>query len=183
MKAPLPGIALALCASGCGSLPSELNLAPFYRHRLADDRSLLELDVAWPLIHYERTAQGGDDLRIRPFWRRIVEGDRTEHQFLWPFGRVVSDHEEIDARLFPLWTWRWRLNGQDQRESEWEAPYPVPILPFIMTPCRRWPASTLRRLILPRRKKSLNQLITQQTSQILIRAPQRRRPPRFCALT
>lgn len=130
MRRPLAVLALSLCAA-CGTLPTELNLAPFYRHRLADDRSLLELDVAWPLIHYERTPSGGDDLRIRPLWRRVIEGDRTEHQFLWPFGRVVKDSEEIDARLFPLWTWRWRLNGDDLRENEWEAPYPVPIWPFL----------------------------------------------------
>src|SRR5688572_6804388 len=120
-------LAAALATASCGALPLELNLSPFYRHRLAEDRTLLELDVAWPIVHYERTPAGGDDLRLRPLWRRVQEGDRVEHQFLWPFGRVVADAEEVDARLFPLWTHRWRLNAFGQRELEWEAPYPVPI--------------------------------------------------------
>lgn len=123
--------ALLLGTSSCGTLPLELNLSPFYRHRLAPDRTLLELDVAWPIVHYERTPTGGDDLRLRPLWRRLQEGERVEHQFLWPLGRVEADAEEVDARLFPLWTYRSRLNGFGQRELEWEAPYPIPFLPFV----------------------------------------------------
>ncbi|MEZ5964928.1 MAG: hypothetical protein R3F56_13895 [Planctomycetota bacterium] len=122
---------MLLATTSCGALPLELNLSPFYRHRLDADRSLLELDVAWPIVHYERTPTGGDDLRLRPLWRRVREGERVEHQFLWPFGRIEADAEEVDARLFPLWTYRWRLNGFGQREVEWEAPYPLPILPFV----------------------------------------------------
>lgn len=129
--ATLASAIFALATGACATLPRELNLSPFYRHRLAEDRSLLELDVAWPIVHYERTPSGGDDVRLRPLWRRLQEGERVEHQFLWPFGRVVSDSEEVNARLFPLWTYRWRLNGFGQRELEWEAPYPLPILPFV----------------------------------------------------
>lgn len=120
-----------LANGSCGALPLELNLSPLYRHRLDTDRSLLELDVAWPIVHYERTPTGGDDLRVRPLWRRVQEGERVEHQFLWPFGRVEADGEEIDARLFPLWNYRWRLNAFGQHETEWEVPYAVPIFPFV----------------------------------------------------
>lgn len=122
---------MVLANGSCGALPLELNLSPFYRHRLDTDRSLLELDVAWPLVHYERTPSGGDDLRLRPLWRRVQEGERVEHQFLWPFGHVRRDSEELDVRLFPLFNYRSRLNAFGHREVEWEAPYALPILPFV----------------------------------------------------
>src|SRR5690606_30250611 len=77
-----------------------------------------------------RTPAGGHDSRVRPCWGTVREGERVEHQFLWPFGRIVADGEEVNARLFPLWTYRWRLNAFGGRELEWEAPYALPILPF-----------------------------------------------------
>lgn len=120
---------ICLLAAGC-AMPHELNLSPVYRHRLDDRGEVLELDVAWPIVHYERTPTGGSDFRIRPLWRRVHEGERTEHQFLWPFGRIIADAEEVDARLFPLWTYRDRTNGFGHRELEWEAPYPIPLFPF-----------------------------------------------------
>ncbi len=126
----LATLLLGLVTAGC-ALPSELNLSPIYRHRLAPDGAVLELDVAWPIVHYERTPAGGSDVRVRPLWRAVREGGRTEHQFLWPFGRVVADAEEVDARLFPLWAYRDRTNGFGHRESEWEAPYPIPLFPFV----------------------------------------------------
>ena len=45
----------------CAWLPSEFNLSPIYRHRLADDGSVLEMDVLWPIVHYETLANGGTD--------------------------------------------------------------------------------------------------------------------------
>ena len=76
-------------------MPGELNLSPIYRHRLDGDGSVLEMDVLWPLVHYEKTPEGGSDFRIRPFYRYVSATSPTgrpaeEHQFLWPLGRQQS---------------------------------------------------------------------------------------------
>jgi hypothetical protein len=115
----------------CALLPDELNLSPIYRHRRSSGGELLELDVAWPFLHFERTSTGGSDWRLRPLYRYVQESSRGEHQFLWPLGRVVHDGEEVDGRLFPLWTYRSRTNDEGKREVDWAAPYPLPILPFL----------------------------------------------------
>ncbi len=90
-------------------LPAEFNLSPLFRQRLDENGKVLELDILWPLIHYEVTADGGSDFRIRPFYRRVEKGDlvpnarATDHQFLWPLGRVRCNPDETSARLWPLW--------------------------------------------------------------------------------
>lgn len=123
------GLALAAvlvaAVPGCALLPDEFNLSPLYRHRRDEGGKLLELDVLWPIVHYEQTKSGGDDFRVRPLWRWISEAETDEHQFLWPFGRIRKDPTETLSRLFPLWFWSGRLNENDQRETDWYA-----LLPF-----------------------------------------------------
>src|SRR5678816_209199 len=64
----------ALFANGaCALMPRELNLTPVWFHRLDADGHMLEWDAAWPILHYERTPDGGDDFRIRPLYRRVTE--------------------------------------------------------------------------------------------------------------
>ena len=110
-------------------MPGELNFFPLYRHRLDPDGTVLELDTLWPLFHFERRNDGGSDFRIRPFYRRIEEGERndgatpiTEHQFLWPLGRVRSGGPPTSAqlsRLFPLWWYQSHINDKNQLETDW----------------------------------------------------------------
>ncbi|MCA8966717.1 MAG: hypothetical protein H6838_20360 [Planctomycetes bacterium] len=127
----------ANCAS-CSLMPRELNLAPLWFHRLDENGEVLEYDFLWPIVHYERTAEGGDDFRIRPLWRRVTEPTSeaepafagapdegaVEHQFLWPLGQVRSDRQESKSRLFPLWSWRSRLNEEGLRDVDWYALFP-----------------------------------------------------------
>ncbi len=106
-----PGLLAALLGSlpaACAVLPAEWNLSPLYRHRKGPDGRLLELDILWPLVHWERTEGGGSDFRLRPLWRRLstADGSRVEHQFLVPFGRATSDDHETFARLIPLFWYR-----------------------------------------------------------------------------
>ena len=127
-------------------LPSEFNLSPIYRHRLDAQGAVLEMDVAWPLIHYEATPDGGDDFRIRPFYRRVSGPDlpgfgpaptrepgstelaqpisRTDHQFLWPLGRVRTSQDETHARLFPLASRDSRTFHDGRSESDWYFLFP-----------------------------------------------------------
>ena len=115
----------ATCLGSCSMLPSEFNLSPLYRHRLDQEGKVLEMDLVWPLIHYETTAAGGSDFRIRPLYRRVTEPDlagfspqpqaetgqsqdsaplsRSEHQFLWPLGRVRSSADETHAQWRLVW--------------------------------------------------------------------------------
>lgn len=118
---------LALFAvGGCAWMPRELNLTPLWFHRLDADGSMLEWDCLWPVLHYERTPEGGDDFRVRPLYRRVTEPeqDAVEHQFLWPLGRVRCYPEETSARLFPLWSWRSRPNDDGDRDVDWYLLFP-----------------------------------------------------------
>jgi hypothetical protein len=121
---------LAACclslSSSCALMPTELNLTPFWFHRLDADGHMLEWDAAWPFLHYERTAEGGDDFRVRPLYRRVTEPSQeaVEHQFLWPLGRVRVYPEETSARLFPLWSWRGRPDEDGNYEVDWYALFP-----------------------------------------------------------
>lgn len=110
---------LSLLTSSCALVPAELNLFPLYRHRLDRENALLELDVLWPLVHWERTRTGGSDFRIRPLYRRVAEAEWTEHQFLWPLGRVRVDARETRSRLLPLWWHVTRENDRGQTETDW----------------------------------------------------------------
>lgn len=116
-----------LALTACAVLPRELNLSPLWFHRLDEAGEVLEWDCLWPILHYERTAAGGDDFRVRPLWRRVTEPElgAVEHQFLWPLGRVRSDAEETSHRLFPLWSWRSRLNDEGLRDVDWYAFFPI----------------------------------------------------------
>ena len=107
-------------------MPRELNLSPVWFHRCDGDGNVLEWDCAWPLLHYERTPGGGDDFRIRPLYRRLTEPEQeaTEHQFLWPLGRILSYPEQTTHRLFPLWSWRSRVNDEGERDVDWYAAFP-----------------------------------------------------------
>jgi hypothetical protein len=116
---------------GCTWLPAEFNLSPVYRHRLDERGAVLELDVLWPIVHYERTPDGGDDFRIRPLYRRVTEPvtdivgqAAVEHQFLWPLGRVRADEIENRNRFFPLWWYTSRLDYDGQRDIDWYALFP-----------------------------------------------------------
>lgn len=158
-------LALCLFVGSCSLLPSEFNLSPIYRHRLDENGDVLEMDVLWPLIHYETLANGGSDFRIRPFYRRVEEPDlpgfdtpetpdtspspvdpidvgpvsfdpeasgaedaatnfRTDHQFLWPLGRVRVNALETQARLFPLWNWVSREFTDGSAETDWYFLFP-----------------------------------------------------------
>lgn len=122
-------IACLLATSACRWLPAEFNLSPLYRQRLDPAGTLLELDVLWPIFHYERRSDGGDDFRIRPVYRYVREGETqvlpaTEHQFLWPLGLVRQDREQSYARLFPLFDHTSRLNQDEQRETDWYFLFP-----------------------------------------------------------
>ena len=85
---------LLVFASGCSLMPRELNLSPLWFHRCDATGEVLEWDCAWPLLHYERTPDGGDDFRVRPFYRRLTEPEleASEHQFLWPLGQIGRAH-------------------------------------------------------------------------------------------
>ena len=105
-------LSLVLTA-GCSLMPRELNLTPLWFHRLDAEGELLEWDAAWPLLHYERTPEGGDDFRVRPLYRRVTQpvdelpaDSSVEHQFLWPLGRVQSYPDQTHARVFPLFSYR-----------------------------------------------------------------------------
>ena len=121
-------LAALVLASGCAWMPAELNLSPLYRHRLDAEGNMLELDVLWPVFHWERLADGGSDFRVRPLYRVVTAGDparpAVEHQFLWPLGRVAVDDQERLSRLFPLWYHRERENEHGQRETDWYALFP-----------------------------------------------------------
>ncbi len=117
-------------------MPSELNFSPLYRHRLDADGSVREMDVLWPIFHYEKTEDGGDDFRIRPFYRYVTEGPDapdpglhdpqpvSEHQFLWPLGRVYhSATGETLARVFPFWGYKEREDDLGLRETDWNVCY------------------------------------------------------------
>ena len=121
-----------LATSACSLMPRELNLTPLWFHRLDDEGNMLEWDALWPILHYERTAEGGDDFRVRPLWRRVTEpekvnvgeGDAVEHQFLWPLGRYRSDAGETSHRVFPLWSWRAHRNELGERDVDWYLIFP-----------------------------------------------------------
>lgn len=118
----LASIALVFTAGGCGILPGELNLSPLYRHRLDQDGSVREMDVLWPVFHYRKTEDDGWEFRARPLYRYVSEGAQsvaTEHQFLWPLGRVRDADGETRSRLFPLWRYHDRDNDKGQRETDW----------------------------------------------------------------
>jgi hypothetical protein len=122
----------ALLAAGCSAIPRELNLAPLWFHRMDAEGNLLEWDAAWPLVHYERTADGGDDLRIRPLYRRVTPpaaarpGEQaTDHQFLWPLGRLQSYPDQTHARLFPFFSYRRALDEQGREDVDWYALFPL----------------------------------------------------------
>lgn len=137
--------AVLLLLSSCSLLPREFNLSPLYRHRLDEQGKVLEMDVLWPIIHYETRADGGTDFRIRPFYRRVREAElpgfgepfesqkqvpadaaafRHDHQFLWPLGRVRSGDWELHARFFPLLSYDQRRFSDGGRESDWYLLFP-----------------------------------------------------------
>jgi hypothetical protein len=117
---------LSVLLGGCALFPREFNLSPLWFHRVDEHGELLEMDCLWPIIHYERTAEGGDDFRIRPLYRRFTEPalKATEHQFLWPFGRARYDDEESAYRLFPLWSWRDHRDEKGDHDVDWYLLFP-----------------------------------------------------------
>ncbi|MCB9889747.1 MAG: hypothetical protein H6836_09245 [Planctomycetes bacterium] len=145
---------LASNLTGCSLLPSEFNLSPLYRHRLDEHGKVLEMDVLWPVVHYEALAKGGSDFRIRPFYRRVSKPDldgfgtpakpvgdqphtttrtnaepapaalRQDHQFLWPLGRVRVTDTETHSRLWPLWSRDHRRFLDGGEESDWYFLFP-----------------------------------------------------------
>ncbi|MCC6669736.1 MAG: hypothetical protein IT458_01655 [Planctomycetes bacterium] len=118
------GLALLGPLFGACALPAELNLSPLYRHRLAEDGSVLEMDVLWPVFHFERTPAGGTDFRIRPLYRHVSEATGSEDQFLWPLGRVRDDESGRLARLFPLWSYQESWNELGMRDRDWYFLFP-----------------------------------------------------------
>ncbi len=108
----LLGLCGLLVLGGCGVLPDEFNLSPLYRHRIDPAGNLVELDVLWPLVHWEQDEAGTTDTRLRPLWRRVcqADGEHTRHEFLVPFGEARSDPEETVIRWFPLFYYREHLH-------------------------------------------------------------------------
>lgn len=128
-----PKIASIACLllAGCSLMPRELNLTPIWFHRLDEQGNMLEWDAAWPILHYEQTASGGDDFRIRPFYRRVTEPSpelpqdaMVDHQFLWPLGRVQSYPDQVHTRLFPLWSWRTAQDEEGRQDTDWYLLFP-----------------------------------------------------------
>ena len=122
---------LCIMSGGCSLMPRELNLTPIWFHRMDAEGNLLEWDAAWPILHYERTTAGGDDFRVRPLYRRLThpspefpEDEATEHQFLWPFGRVQSYPNQTHARVFPLASWRRAFDENGVQETDWYLLFP-----------------------------------------------------------
>jgi len=122
---------LLLLSTGCSIMPRELNLTPVWFHRMDADGNMLEWDAAWPILHYERTPEGGDDFRIRPLYRRVThpveelpEDSSVDHQFLWPLGRVQSYPDQTHTRLFPFWMWRSALDEEGRRDVDWWLLFP-----------------------------------------------------------
>ena len=135
MARPSRNLIAALCLSvsaGCSVMPRELNLTPFWFHRMDAAGNVLEWDAAWPLLHYERTPEGGDDFRIRPLYRRVTAPDEelpedasVDHQFLWPLGRVQSYPEQTHGRLFPFFSYRAAVDEEGRPETDWYALFPL----------------------------------------------------------
>ena len=129
------GLALALAPS-CSILPSEFNVSPVYRHRLDENGAVLEMDVLWPIFHFETLADGGTDFRVRPFYRRVErpakpgfgvgsdDPDRRDHQFLWPLGRVRESDREWHGRLWPLWNHDHRRFEDGREETDFYFLFP-----------------------------------------------------------
>ena len=112
-------------------MPRELNLTPVWFHRMDAEGNMLEWDAAWPILHYEQTADGGDDFRIRPLYRRVThpspdlpEDAFVDHQFLWPLGRVQNYSKQKHARLFPLWSWRTAEDENGEWDNDWYLLFP-----------------------------------------------------------
>lgn len=122
---------LVILTSSCSLMPRELNLSPVWFHRMDAEGNMLEWDAAWPILHYEQTADGGDDFRVRPLYRRVTqpspelpEDAFVDHQFLWPFGRVQSYEKQTHARLFPLWSWRTAEDENGKWDNDWYLLFP-----------------------------------------------------------
>ena len=130
--AVLLSLLLASCLSGaCALMPRELNLTPLWFHRLDAAGNLLEWDAAWPILHYEQTVDGGDDFRVRPFYRRVTHpspelpaDEAVDHQFLWPLGRVQSYPDQTHVRLFPLLSWRTARDENGRSDTDWYFLFP-----------------------------------------------------------
>ncbi|MEC8652778.1 MAG: hypothetical protein VXY92_09465 [Planctomycetota bacterium] len=127
----IAALSLALSA-GCSVMPRELNLTPLWFHRLDEQGQMLEWDAAWPLLHYERTPEGGDDFRVRPLYRRVTKpvddfpaDSSVDHQFLWPLGRVQRYPDQTHARLFPLLSYREAVGEAGTPEVDWYALFPL----------------------------------------------------------
>ena len=113
-------------------MPRELNLTPLWFHRLDENGDVLEWDAAWPLLHYERTPEGGDDFRVRPLYRRVTKPSEelpsdssTDHQFLWPLGRVQSYPDQTHSRIFPFFSYRSALDEEGRPDIDWYALFPL----------------------------------------------------------
>ncbi len=115
----LTAMAAAL-PSSCALLPVEFNLSPLYRQRLSPDGRVAEVDVLWPLVHWERHRDEAQDLRLRPLWRRVAAADgvTTRHEFLVPLGEARFDATETVARLLPLFWYREHLH--DGVAGQWD---------------------------------------------------------------
>ena len=122
---PWPAVLPALLLAGCGIFPAEMNLGPLYRHRLDGEGRLLDLDLLWPLIKYQRFPDGGWEFRLRPLYRTAREGDREDHHFLWPLGRASITPDEERFRLLPLVYWRSHLNDRGGQERDWVFLFPL----------------------------------------------------------
>ncbi|PIE25683.1 MAG: hypothetical protein CSA62_00395 [Planctomycetota bacterium] len=121
-------VGLLLLLTSCSVLPDEFNLSPIYRHRVGPDGRAQEIDILWPLLHWERNPNsGGDDTRLRPFWRQVhlPARNRIEHQFLAPLGDAYFDDEESKLSLFPLWFYRKHLEmgHEDAWDIDWNILY------------------------------------------------------------
>jgi len=114
---------------GCGVFPDEFNLSPLYRHRVGPDGQLSELDVFWPLFHWQRDEAGTTDFRIRPLYRTVSAAPavttgttrRRFDEFLAPLGYYRDDGVESVLHLIPLFYYRehYELGDPARWDRDW----------------------------------------------------------------
>lgn len=117
---------LFLTLSSCQMVPDEFNLSPIYRHRVAPNGEMVEMDLLWPIFHWEKEPdREGTDFRVRPLWRTVTDPERKRvaHQFLVPLGGIRSSPEKYNMHLWPLFYYKehWNQGIRGSWDVDWMA--------------------------------------------------------------